>query len=75
MILDEEPARLPTPNLGGTVEGPLREFVTREQGRRVAQDAAVADLIDGVDAFHQENGLLGDEFSSFKGRSRSGDLA
>ena len=56
-------ARLLTPNLSGTVEALLREFVTREQNRRVAEDAAVAELIDGFNAFHQENGLLSDEFS------------
>ena len=65
VTLDEELARLPIPNLGDTVEG-LRAFVTREQSRRVAQDAAVAELIDGFNAFHQENGLLSDEFSSFQ---------
>ena len=65
--LDEDlvrQARLLTPNLSGTVEDLLREFVTREQSRRVAEDAAVAELIDGFNAFHQENGLLSDEVSS-----------
>ena len=66
VTLDEDLVRLPIPNLGGTVEDLLRAFVTREQSRRVAQDAAVAELIDGFNAFHQENGLLSDEFSSFQ---------
>ena len=65
MTLDEELARLPIPKLGGTVEGLLRAFATREQSRR----AAVAELIDGFNAFHQENGLLSDEFSSFQIRA------
>ncbi len=67
VTLDEElvrQARLLTPNLSGTVEDLLRAFVTREQSRRVAEDAAVAELIDGFNAFHQENGLLSNEFSS-----------
>ncbi len=67
VTLDEElvrQARLLTPNLSGTLEDLLREFVAREQSRRAAEDAAVADLIDGLNAFHRENGLLSDEFSS-----------
>ena len=67
VTLDEElvrQARLLTPNLSGTVEDLLREFVTREQGRRAAEDAAVIEVIDGLNAFHQEHGLLSDEFPS-----------
>ena len=67
VTLDEElvrQARLLTPNLSSTVEDLLREFVAREKSRRVAEDAAVADLIDDFNAFHRETGLLSDEFSS-----------
>ena len=66
VTLDEElvrQVRLLTPNLSATVENLLRAFVTCEQSRRAAEDVAVADLIDGFNAFHQENGLLSDEFS------------
>ena len=67
VTLDEElvrQVRLLTPNLSGTVEDLLRGFVAREQSRPVAEDAAAADLIGGFNAFHRENGLLSDEFSS-----------
>ncbi len=65
VTLDEElvrQARLLTPNLSGTVEDLLREFVAREQSRRAAEDVAVTELIDGLNTFHRENGLLSDEF-------------
>ncbi len=65
--LDEElvrTARLLTSNLSGTLEGLLREFVTREQTHRRAQDDAVAEVIDSLNAFHRTHGLLSDEFSS-----------
>ena len=65
--LDEElvrTARLLTSNLSGTLEELLREFVTREQTRRRAQDDAVAEVTDSLNAFHRTHGLLSDEFSS-----------
>jgi antitoxin CcdA len=67
ITLDEDlvrRARLLTPNLSSTVESLLREFVTREQGRRAAADAAVAEVIDGFNAYHAQHGLLSDEFSA-----------
>ncbi len=57
-------ARLLTSNLSGTLEDLLRDFVRREQGRRAAEDEAVAEVVDGLNAFHREHGLLSDEFSS-----------
>lgn len=67
ITLDEDlvrQARLLTPNLSSTVEGLLREFVTREQARRAAEDVAVAEVIDGFNAYHAQHGLLSDEFSA-----------
>ncbi len=57
-------ARLLTSNLSGTLEDLLRDFVTREHVRRAAEDEAVAEVVDGLNAFHREHGLLSDEFSS-----------
>ena len=51
-------------NFCDTVEDLLHDFLAREQGRRVEKDAAVTALIDGLNAFHQKNCLLSDEFSS-----------
>ena len=65
--LDEDlvrTARLLTSNLSGTLEELLREFVVREQTRRQAQDEAVGEVIDSLNAFHRTHGLLSDEFSS-----------
>ena len=65
--LDDElvrQARLLTHNLSGTIEDLLRQFVARERAGRLAEAAATADLIDGLNAFHREHGLLSDEFSS-----------
>ena len=36
----------------------------REQERRQAQDDAVSEAIDSLNAFHRTHGLLSDEFSS-----------
>ncbi len=65
--LDEalvQQARLLTTNLSGTLEDLLREFVAREQGRRLAEDVVVDEVIDSLNAFHRTHGLLSDEFSS-----------
>ncbi|MGI4802795.1 MAG: type II toxin-antitoxin system CcdA family antitoxin [Janthinobacterium lividum] len=57
-------ARLYTGNLSGTLERLLRDFVEHEWVRRRAEDAAVDQVIDALNAFHQEHGLLSDEFSA-----------
>ena len=57
-------ARLFTRNLSGTLEDLLRDFVAHERVRRLAEDAAVDQVIDAVNAFHREHGLLSDEFSA-----------
>ncbi len=57
-------ARLFTRNLSGTLEDLLRDFVAQERARRRAEDTALDQVIDAVDAFHREHGLLSDEFSS-----------
>ncbi len=65
--LDEElvhTALLPKRDLNGTLDDPIRELITRERTRRLAQDEAVGEIIDSLDAFHRTHGLLSDEFSS-----------
>ncbi len=57
-------ARLYTSNLSGTLEDLLRDFVDRERARRRTEDAALDRVIDGLNEFHREHGLLSDEFSS-----------
>jgi antitoxin CcdA len=57
-------ARLYTRNLSGTLEDLLQDFVERERARRRAEDVAVNQVIDGLNAFHLTHGLLSDEFSS-----------
>jgi antitoxin CcdA len=57
-------ARLYTRNLSGTLEDLLQDFVERERARRRAEDVAVNQVIDGLNAFHFTHGLLSDEFSS-----------
>ena len=66
--LDDElvrDARRFTSNLSGTLEDLLRGFVSRERARRLAEDAAIDQVIDDLNNFHQQNGLLSDEFPSF----------
>ncbi len=53
-----------TSDLGGTLDNLLREFVTRERMGRMAQDEAVDEAIDSLNALHRTLGLLSDEFSS-----------
>lgn len=57
-------ARLLTSNLSGTLEDLLRDFVTREQARHIAEDEAIAAVVTGMNDFHRAHGLLSDEFSS-----------
>jgi antitoxin CcdA len=58
-------ARELTRNLSATVEDLLDDFVTREQTRRAAEDARLSRLIEAVDRFHAEHGLLSDTLSAF----------
>jgi len=58
-------ARVYTRNLSGTLEDLLQGFVLAEEARRAQDDQAMAKVMDGLDAFHREYGLLSDEFSSF----------
>jgi antitoxin CcdA len=57
-------ARRYTQNLSGTIESLLEDFVAREEQRRRAEDSAVEGIIDSFSAFHQQYGLLSDEFSN-----------
>jgi len=57
-------ARLYTRNLSGTVEDLLKTFVADENARRQVEDARTNRVIDDMNAFHEANGLLSDEFSS-----------
>jgi antitoxin CcdA len=56
--------QLLTRDLSSTVEDLLRDFVARERAQRRAEDS-VDLVIDGLNTFHREHGLLSDEFSSF----------
>ncbi|WP_376089550.1 type II toxin-antitoxin system CcdA family antitoxin [Roseomonas sp. CCTCC AB2023176] len=56
-------ARMLTTNLSGTVEALLATFVQEEQKRRRRDDAVLRDVLAAVSAFHEEHGLLSDEFS------------
>jgi antitoxin CcdA len=55
-------ARLYTRNLSGTIEDLLQDFVARERARRLERDAAVERMVASWNAFHDQNGLLSDEF-------------
>jgi len=55
-------ARAYTPNLRGTVEELLKNFAERDAARRQAEDTALAELNDTMNAFHLEHGTLGDAF-------------
>jgi len=57
-------ARIYTSNLSGTLEDLLQAFVAQEEARRREDDAAVDRIIDVFNAFHEEHGLLSDEFSN-----------
>lgn len=56
-------AKVFTRNLSGTLEDLLGDFVERERARRRDEDAALDRVIDALNAFHAEHGLLSDEFS------------
>ncbi len=58
-------ARIYTRNLSGTLERLLQGFVVAEEAKRAQDDQEVARVMDGLDAFHREYGLLSDEFSTF----------
>jgi post-segregation antitoxin (ccd killing protein) len=53
-----------TPKLSGTAEELIESFVEREAAPRQAEDAALDELIDTMNAFHLKHGLLSDEFPS-----------
>jgi antitoxin CcdA len=57
-------ARTYTRNLSATLETLLQEFVATEEARRLAADETASRVIDGLSTFHQQHGLLSDEFSS-----------
>ena len=44
-------------------ENPVRQFVTRGQGRHAAEETVTA-VVAGMNDFHRAHGLLSDEFSS-----------
>jgi hypothetical protein len=48
----------------GTPADLLQNFVERERAQRRAEDTAVDQIIDRLDAFHRAHGLISDEFSS-----------
>lgn len=54
-----------TPNLSKTVETLLAGFVEAEYARRRADDEALEQVIAAVNAHHEQNGFIYDEFPSF----------
>lgn len=57
-----ERARRVTPNLSGTVETLLTEFVLAAEAKRRADDTALDQVIAALNAHHEQHGLLSDEF-------------
>jgi antitoxin CcdA len=53
-----------TTNLSGTVEDLLAGFVQNEEARKRADDEALDQVISALNAFHEQHGLLSDEFPS-----------
>ncbi len=57
-------ARSYTQNLSATLEELLKNFIAQEESRRLAEDETLAIVLDGLSRFHEQHGLLSDEFSS-----------
>jgi antitoxin CcdA len=53
-----------TRNLSETVEDLLADYVRREQARKQAEDDQLEEVIDALNARHERDGLLSDEFPS-----------
>nr|WP_294512380.1 type II toxin-antitoxin system CcdA family antitoxin [uncultured Rhodopila sp.] len=53
-----------TRNLSGTVEYLLTGFVEQEEARQRASDERLDAVISALDAFHEQHGLLSDDFPS-----------
>jgi antitoxin CcdA len=53
-----------TRNLSSTVEDLLAGFVEQEQARQRADDERLEQVISALNAFHEQHGLLSDEFPS-----------
>jgi antitoxin CcdA len=53
-----------TRNLSGTVEDLLTGFVEQEEARRRAADERLDAVISALDTFHEQHGLLSDDFPS-----------
>jgi hypothetical protein len=54
-----------TPNLSQTVEMLLIGFIEAEYNRQRAEDKALQQVINAVNAHHRENGYLSDDFPNF----------
>ena len=57
-----ERARRVTPNLSGTVETLLTQFVQEAEAKRRADDVLLDQVIAALNAHHEEHGLVSDEF-------------
>lgn len=57
-----ERARRVTPNLSGTVETLLTQFVQEAEAKRRADDVLLGQVIAALNAAHEKRGLLSDEF-------------
>lgn len=58
-------AKRVTPNLSGTVEALLTDYVREAEARRRADDAELDAVIDALNAAHEAHGFLSDEFSDY----------
>ena len=60
-----ERARRVTPNLSGTVETLLTQFVQEAEAKRRADDAVLDQVIAALNAHHEEHGFLSEEFNDW----------
>ena len=58
-------ARRITPNLSGTVEALLTQFVQEADAKRRADDALLDQVIAALNAHHEEHGFLSEKFNDF----------
>jgi len=60
-----ERARRVTPNLSGTVETLLTQFVQEAEAKRRADDVLLDQVIAALNAHHEEHGFLSEEFNDW----------
>ena len=60
-----ERARRVTPNLSGTVETLLTQFVQEAEAKRRTDDVLLDQVIAALNAHHEEHGFLSEEFNDW----------